>query len=71
MTPQDVKTFQPFHSNDVLELKQLALKHDSLGSGRIVLPWYWRVGLAEEGSPSALQGSATDVAAEYEESKCL
>jgi hypothetical protein len=69
MMPQDIKTFQPFRTNDVRELKQMALKHESLGSGRLVLPWYWRVSLAEEGSADSLQASSTDVAAEYEQSK--
>jgi hypothetical protein len=69
MTPQDIKTFQPFCANDVQDLKQMALKHDSLVSGQLILPWYWRVSLAEEGSSSSLHISATDVAAEYEESK--
>jgi hypothetical protein len=31
MTPQDIKTFQPFCANDIRELKQMALKHESLG----------------------------------------
>jgi hypothetical protein len=41
----------------------------TLGSGKLVLPWYWRVALAEEGSADSLPSSSTDVAAEYEESK--
>lgn len=69
MTKRDQKTFLSLRASDLQELRFAASKNPRLGEGRIMLPWYWRVNLADEDGTSTLTREATDVSKEYEESE--
>ncbi|CAE6457347.1 unnamed protein product [Rhizoctonia solani] len=45
MSTSDKLTLLPLRSSDLSQLKKQALNRDSLGEGRVDLPWYWRVNL--------------------------
>lgn len=72
MTAHDAKTFLPLRASDFQQLKHMVSRREQLGEGRIILPWYWRINLADEGAnSSSIDMRATDVAAEYQDSGCL
>lgn len=72
MTPQDAKTFLPLRASDLQQLKQTVSRREQLGDGQIVLPWYWRINLADEGADSSsINLEATDVVEEYQESELV
>lgn len=72
MTSRDQTTFLALRASDIQELKSTVSRQGQLGEGRITLPWYWRVNLADEGyNESSINATAQDVAAEYQESKYL
>ncbi|KDN41570.1 hypothetical protein RSAG8_07371, partial [Rhizoctonia solani AG-8 WAC10335] len=67
MSKTDQATLLTLRSSDISELKKEAINRQSLGEGRVQLPWYWRVNLENDQSLS----SPEQIHKEYTESELL
>lgn len=70
MNAQDQKTFLQLKDSDLRELNNFKADRRELGDGRIRLPSYWRVGLAEERDALTTVSTRGQARLEYDNSEC-